>query len=179
MGGINIKKSEALEVLSMKIQYYVCWNRHIFQWLSFLFTLVTSDWECIQFSCVGKCLKVFVDINDGMVSNSIDLLELCCNLACVSRFYRYYNGFCWRTIRGIIPWHMYSYVTLAFLGKPIRMWSISQWFAHCITYKICILVGLFVCWTPSCRGCNVSTFKEWKGINTEKSSQVFANKLKI
>ena len=36
MGGINIKKSKTLEVLSMKIQCDVRWNRFTFQCLNFL-----------------------------------------------------------------------------------------------------------------------------------------------
>ena len=43
---------------------------------------------------------------------------------------------------------MYSYVTLVFLVNHIRMWSIGQWIAHCMTNKIRYLVGLFVCGTP-------------------------------
>ena len=36
MGGINMKKPEAFEVQSMKIQCDIRRNRHIFQWISFL-----------------------------------------------------------------------------------------------------------------------------------------------
>ena len=36
MGGINIKESEALDILSMNIQCDIRWNWHTFQWISFL-----------------------------------------------------------------------------------------------------------------------------------------------
>ena len=42
-------------------------------------------------------------INDNKISNSIDSMEHCHNVACVSLFYRYYNGRCSHEIRGLIP----------------------------------------------------------------------------
>ena len=51
-------------------------------------------------------------------------------------------------MRSPIAVNLYCYVTLVFLGKLIRMWSIGQWIAHCMTYKSRSLVGLFVCGTP-------------------------------
>lgn len=47
--------------------------------------------------------RVKVLINDSRVSNSIDSLEHRRNVACVSLFYRYYNGRCSREIRGLVP----------------------------------------------------------------------------
>ena len=104
MDGINIKKSEALEVLSMTIQCDVHWNRHIFQCLSFLrrgMILWCSYYlhhlqpkeNDIQLSCVGWCLNVYFEttrppagegellVNDGRVSNSINSVEYHCNVA--------------------------------------------------------------------------------------------------
>ena len=60
MGGINIKKSEALssEALSIKIQCDVCWNRQgkIF-WSTFLHNLHLKQ-KGIQLSLVDVCLNV-------------------------------------------------------------------------------------------------------------------------
>ena len=135
MGDINIKKSEALEVLSMKVQCDVCWNRHIFQWLcslkrSKIFRSTSLHHlhlkeNGIELSFVGRCLN-------GRVFNSIDLLEHRCNLACVSLFYRYYSGFWPSKIRRLTPMN------------HVFLWNTRQLIAHCMTDKIRSLVGLFV-----------------------------------
>ena len=41
-------------------------------------------------------------INDNRVSNCIDSLEHRRNVACVSLFYRYYNGRCSQEIRSLV-----------------------------------------------------------------------------
>ena len=115
MCGINIMKSEAPEVLSMKIQYDVCWNRHVFQCLCFLrqdkvfWSSSSQDLhpkeKSIRLSCVSRCVNVYFDVNDGRVSNSIYSLEQLCNLACVPPFCRYCKGFCSSKIRGFISLH--------------------------------------------------------------------------
>ena len=156
MDGINIKKSKALEVLIMKIQCDVCWNRHFFLCLIFLrrgkiFSSTSlyhlhSNENGMQFSCVGRCLNVYFDVNSGKIS--IHSLKHRCNLACVSLFYHYDNEFCSNESVDLFPWIMYSSVTLVFLGKHISLWSIGQWIAHSMTDKIYSLVELFACGTP-------------------------------
>ena len=47
--------------------------------------------------------RLNVLINDSRVSNSFDWLEQRRNVACISLFYRYYNGRCSREIKGLIP----------------------------------------------------------------------------
>ena len=42
-------------------------------------------------------------VNDGGVSDSIESLEDHCNVACISLYYRYYNGFCSSEIRFPVP----------------------------------------------------------------------------
>ena len=104
MGGINIKKSEALEILSKKIQCDIFWNSPNIQWLSFLrqgknFRSFFSSHHlhpkenCIQLSCVCRGLKFYFEVNDWRVSNSIDSLKHRCNLVCVSLSHRYYKVF--------------------------------------------------------------------------------------
>ena len=71
-----------------------------------LFTPHTYDREwitsiLIALDSVHEGAKFIV--NNGRVFNSIDSLEHCCNVACVSLFYRYYNRFCSSEIRGLIP----------------------------------------------------------------------------
>ena len=155
MDGINIKKSEALEVLTMKIQCDVCWNRYIFQCLIFLrrdtifwSTSLHSKENGIQLLCVGRCFNVYFDVNGGRVSNllihwnSVAIwLVFHCSIAIATDFAPAKQG-------DLLPRIMYSNVTLVFIGKHIRMWSIGQWIAHCMTNKIHFLAGLFVCRTP-------------------------------
>ena len=52
--------------------------------------------------------------NDDKVSNSIDSLEHCYNVACVSLFHRYYNRFGWSEISGLIADNHVSFVALVF-----------------------------------------------------------------
>ena len=106
----------------------VCWNLNIFQCLSFLkrgknfwatsLHHLHPNWNGIQFSWSVPHFEV----NDGRVSKSIDSLEHLSNVACVSQFYSYYNGFCLSKITGLIPvnyvfpcstrhsWRAHSYV---------------------------------------------------------------------
>ena len=70
--------------------------------LIFFFTPLHPKENGIQLICVGRCLNVYLDIND-----SIDSLDHHYNLSYVSLFYHYYNGFCSSKIRGII---LVSYV---------------------------------------------------------------------
>ena len=135
MDGINIKKSEALEVLIMKIQCDVCWNRHIFQCLIFLrwgktlwsisLHRLRSKENGIQLSCVGRCLNVYFDVNDGRLSNSINSLEHRCNLARISLFYCNYNGFCLSKIRGLIA------VNHVFLCNTRLSWQAHLYVLDC------------------------------------------------
>ena len=92
----------------------------------------------IQLSCIGWFFNVYFDVNDGRVSNSIVSLEHRCNLAYVSLFYRYYNGFCLNLFPRIIyssflattlVWVDWSgYRTLydkrnSFFSRTIRLWN--------------------------------------------------------
>ena len=67
MVGINIKNSEAVEVLSMKIQCNVPRNPYIFQCLKngarsyYLHNLHPREYG-IQLSNVGRCLKIYFKI---------------------------------------------------------------------------------------------------------------------
>ena len=67
-------KSEALQVLSIRIQYDVYWNRKgkIF-WSTSLHQLQPK--ENIPLSCVGRWLNIYFNVNDGRVSNVIDSFE--------------------------------------------------------------------------------------------------------
>ena len=78
MRGINIKKSEDIQVLRIKIQCDVCWNRYI---LIYPFILLTKE-NCLQLSCVGRRLNVYFDVNDGRVTKAIDSLEYRYNYVC-------------------------------------------------------------------------------------------------
>ena len=91
MGGINIKILETVEVLSMKIQGYVCCNRCIFQNLCFLgwgkicssiysYRIYFKEKD-IQLSCVGRCRNVYFVVNGCRASNSIGSLEHYCSIA--------------------------------------------------------------------------------------------------
>ena len=108
----------------MKIQCDGRWNRRIFQCLSFLTFCKNFRFSYylhhlhpkeneIQFSCMKQCQSILrlldriqkrakLLVNDGRLSNSIDLLEHRCNVACVSLFNHYYNQFCKSEISGLI-----------------------------------------------------------------------------
>ena len=122
MGSVNIKEADALDVLGMRISCGVSFNDHIFRvskeafkCLSFLklhrkyFTpssppyylqdlYPTSDRVQLSISILKLLDRVHerakLLINDNRVSNSIDSFEHRRNVACVSLFYRYYNGRC-------------------------------------------------------------------------------------
>ena len=107
-------------VMSGGIDTYLPKTGKIF-WSTSLHHLHSKE-NGIQLSCVDWCLKVYFDFNDGRVSNSIGSWEHRCNFACVSWFYRYYNGFCSSKIRRLIAvnhvflcnthlsWQAHSYV---------------------------------------------------------------------
>ena len=146
---------------SQKLLKYWSWClltcRHIFQCLIFLrrgkifWSTSLHHIRCkkngIQLSCVGRCLNVYFDVTDGRVSNSINSLVHRYNLARISLFYRYYNGFCLSKIRGLIAenhvflcnnrlsWQTHLYVVdcplerkfhdkqNSFSRRSIRMWN--------------------------------------------------------
>ena len=136
----------------MKIHCDVCWNRHIFQCLSFkqdlLIYFLHPKENGIQLPCIGRYFNVYFIVNNGRLSNPIDSLEYRCNFACVLLFYRYYSGFCLIKIWGLIPVPNHIFVcNTVFLGNHIRMLPIGQRIAQYLTDINRSLVEQFVCGT--------------------------------
>ena len=125
-----------------------------------------------QLSCVGQWLKVYFDVIDSRVPNAIDSVEYRCNLACVSLFYRYYNGFC-SSKRGLIcrihvflcnirlPWQAHSYVV---------DWLVDRTLSDRQNLSDYSYVEL-----QSCRNCNFLAFQWWKTHKIQNNHQNIMN----
>ena len=122
---LGARSSEALDILSTKIQCAVRWNSHIIRCLGFLreykkyFTpssylhqlypveynshVWAGDSTAILrvLDCVQERVKVL--FNYASTSNSIDLFGHRYNVVCASMFYRYCNEFCSTEIKGVLP----------------------------------------------------------------------------
>ena len=131
MDGTNIKKSEALGVLSMKIQCEVCWNRHIFSALSSYNGTSSSD-LLLYTTYTRKRMVHNSHVEDDASMSMLTLMTvgyptllIYCNIVAiwiVSLCYRYSNGFCLSKIRGLravnheflyntrLSWQAHSYV---------------------------------------------------------------------
>ena len=162
MGGININKPEALEVMSKKIQCEVFWNRHIFQ--------------CLSFLSGGKIFWSFYYLHqldpkeNGLQFSWIGISRLQTGKSEVAMWLMLHCSFIITTdfSRTIFLKIMYSYVTFDFLTNHIPMWSIGQWIAQYPADEIRYLVGQFV-YLPWCRRCNLLDLKGWKKNKIQKN----------
>ena len=118
--------------LLMTVQYptsLICWNgadNTSLHPTSLLFTGSLSVFGRSTTLIYGPMERVEVLINDSRVSDFVNLLEHRRNMACVSLFYRHYNGRCFREIRSLVLYKHIFLRTNLVLAEHILLWLIVQ-----------------------------------------------------